>query len=466
MRPSLVLSLMLLSAASTSAQEPRPSTRERVLAALETLMTTGEPRHTSHDEGQWLQAEVSAAIARGDAEITRLAQHAAIPLIAVARTPVSPLGSNPPVGIEMPPVLTLPMAVAYRAHLFASVNGGELVAVGTVSTDRRESALDWSLLESAKKAGLHHIRLRAQIIYDGSTLPAETRDLQEVVYAIYDPNADVKLDARYYEMSAKNVSARRLDAALPDIPFATWLHDLATQYSDKKDEQQWRTTYCDEFSVEAGLPPRRRDLCTVAYLHLTGGWAEIWLRVGRIELTDSDVRWLVEGPAVEGIRLRYSNSSEVSAGLSALPGLLTAAPASWPSPDLSVAPEDIAVTRTATTVHIAAVIRNSGNATSRGAQVIISVATSATDRGITRSLVVDVPRAGTKEIEVSVPFSAPYGAVLAQVLQISEHTPHDTWTADPTPDDEVAVRIISPEHAPSGFVASLLQQCGPICRGF
>ena len=466
MRPSLIISVMLLSAAPTSAQEPQPSTRGRVITALETLMTTGEPRHTSHDEGQWLQTEVSAAIARGDAEITRLAQRAAIPLLAVARMPVLPVGSNPPVTIETPPILTLPTPVAYRAHLFASVDGDELVPVGTVSTDRRESALDWSLLESAKKAGLHHVRLRARIIYERSTLAAETRDLPELVYAISDPKSDSRFDVRYYEAAARSVSVRRLDATLPDVPFATWLHDLGTRYGDKKDEQQWRTTYCDEFSVEAGLRPRRRDLCTVAYLQLTGGWAEIWLRVGRIELTDSDVRWLAEGPAVEGIRLRYSNSSEVSEGLSALPGLLAAAPASWPSPDLSVAPEDIAVTRTATTVHIAAVIRNSGNATSRGALVMIGVATSATDRGVTRSFVVDVPGGGTKEIEVSVPFSAPYGAVLAQVLQISEHTPHDTWTPDPTPDDEVAVRIISPEHAAKGFVASLLQQCGPICRGF
>ena len=51
------------------------STRGRVIAALNKLMITGEPRHTSHDEGQWLQTEVSAAVARGDAEITRLAPH-------------------------------------------------------------------------------------------------------------------------------------------------------------------------------------------------------------------------------------------------------------------------------------------------------------------------------------------------------------------------------------------------------
>ena len=135
MRPTLVISLMLSSASLAWAQETRQSTRARVIAALETLMITGEPRHTSHDEGQWLQAEVNAAIAAGDAEITQLAQRAAIPLIAVAPTPVSSLGFNTPVMMETPAILTLPMAVAYRAHLFASADGGELIPAGTVSSD-------------------------------------------------------------------------------------------------------------------------------------------------------------------------------------------------------------------------------------------------------------------------------------------------------------------------------------------
>lgn len=441
--------------------------RGRVIVALETLMITGEPRHTSHDRGQWLQTKVNAAIARGDAEITRLAQRAATPLIAAAQTPVSLLGSNPPVTIEMPVVLTLPTPVTYRADLFASVDGGELVPAGTVSSVTRNGGLDWSLLQSAKKAGLHHIRLRARIVYERSNLSAETRDLPEVVYAIYDPDSDATFDARFYVASAKSVSAHRLDATLPDVPFAAWLHEVVAPYSDKKTaEEPWRISYCDELSVEAGLPPRRRDLCTVAYFTLTGGWGEIWLRTGRIELADSEVRWLAEGPTVEAIRLRHSDCREVSDGLSALPSLLAAGPSSWPSADLSVAPEDITVTRTATSVHIAAVIRNSGNAHARGAEVMIGAVTSAADRGITRSFVVDVPRGATTEIELSVPFSAPYGAVVAQVMQISEHTPHDSWNPDPTPDDAVAFRIISPQHAPNGFAASLVAQCGPICRGF
>jgi hypothetical protein len=469
MRLILVVSLLLLSVAPLRAQGARPSesTRERVIAALNKLMITGEPRHTSHDEGQWLQTEVSAAVARGDAEITRLAQRAAIPLLAGVHTPVSLLGFDPPLTIEMPPVLTLPTPVVYRADLFASVDGGELVPVGTVSSVKKTGSLDWSLLQSAKKTGLHHLRLRARIIYERSMLSAETRDLPEIVYAIHDPEAEATFDTRFYITSAKGVSARRLDATLPDVPFAAWLHDVVAPHSGKKAvEEPWRISYCDELSVEAGLPPRRRDLCTVAYFTLKGGWGEIWLRTGRIELTDSEVRWLAEGPTVEAIRLREPDCREVSDGLSALPGLLAAGPSSWPHADLSVAPEDITVTRTATSVHVAAVIRNSGNAHTRGAEIMIGAATSAADRGINRSFVVDVPRGGTAEIKLSLPFSAPYGAVVVQVMQISNHTPHDSWSPDPTPDDAVAFRIISPEHAPKGFAASLVAQCGPICRGF
>ena len=469
MRSILVVGLMLLSAVPLRAQgvRPRESTRGRVILSLEQLLITGAPRHTSHDEGQWLQTEVSAAVGRGDAEITRLAQRASIPLVAHALTPVSPLGDNPPVTIEMPAVLTLPTPVTYRANLFASVDGGDLVPAGTVSSAQKNGSLDWSLLPSAKKAGLHHLRLRARMVYERPNLSAETRDLPAVVYAIYDPETEARFDARFYIASAKDASAHRLDAALPDIPFAAWLEEVVAPYSEKKAVQEpWRISYCDELSVEAGLPPRRRDLCTVAYFTFTGGWGEIWLRTGRIELTDGDVRWLAEGPKLEAIRLRHPDCREVSDGLATLSSFLAAGPSSWPSADLSVAPEDIEVTRTATSVHIAAVIRNSGNAHSRGAELTIGIVTSAADRGITRSVVVDVPRGGTTEIELSVPFSAPYGAIVAQVMQISEHTPHDSWNPDPTPDDAVAFRIISPQQAPNGFAASLVAQCGPICRGF
>ena len=470
MRLMLVASLVLSIAAPLAAQEarPTPATRARVIAALERLMATGEPRHTSHDAGQWLQAEVNAAFARGDREIMRLAQRAAIPLIAQVSMPVARHRAGVPLQIETPPVLTLPVPVAYRADLWASVDGGELVAIGTVSTGLKGSGPMRSLPKSSEDAGLHHIRVRARITYEDRTLPAETRDLPEIVYGLFDPDTEARFDVRFFIESAKHMSAQRLDPSLPDLAFALWLDAVTVPYSPRRqtDEEKWRISYCDEAFVEAGLPPRSRDLCTVAYFLLDGGWGEVWLRTGRIELAESEVRWLAETPAVELIRLREPDCREVSDGLSALPNLLAAGPSSWPSGDLSVAPEDITVTRTPTALRVTAIVRNAGTAHIRGAEVMIGIATSATDRGITRGFVVDVPRGSEREIQLSVPFTAPYGVIVVQAMQMSMHTPHDTWNPDPTADDTVAFRIISPQRAPKGFAASLIAQCGPICRGF
>src|SRR5215204_4134370 len=72
-----------------SARLPQASDRGALITALEALIATGEPRHTDHDAGQWLQFAVDEAIARGDREIERLAIRAASPLVAFVTPPVS-----------------------------------------------------------------------------------------------------------------------------------------------------------------------------------------------------------------------------------------------------------------------------------------------------------------------------------------------------------------------------------------
>ena len=83
--------------------------RARLVAALERLITTGEPRHTNHDEGEWLQHAVDEAIGRGDRGIERLAIRAAAPIVAR----VSRLAAAHPelVELELNPVLAGPAGV-------------------------------------------------------------------------------------------------------------------------------------------------------------------------------------------------------------------------------------------------------------------------------------------------------------------------------------------------------------------
>ena len=141
MRSILVVSLMLLSVAPLGAQGARPpeSTRGRVIAALEQLMITGRAatrvtrrRSVAADGSQRRNRPWRCSTSRGLRSARRFRSS------RVQHTPVSTLGNNPPVTIEMPVVLTLPTPVTYRADLFASVDGGELVPAGTVSSVNRE----------------------------------------------------------------------------------------------------------------------------------------------------------------------------------------------------------------------------------------------------------------------------------------------------------------------------------------
>jgi len=115
------------------------SGRERVIAALERLIATGEPRHASHDDGQWLQSEVDLAFARGDVEIIRLAQRAAAPIVGRVTMPASATTSSVALTFWTRPVLTVRSEIPYRAAIWISVDGDEpiqLIAIFQQIIDR------------------------------------------------------------------------------------------------------------------------------------------------------------------------------------------------------------------------------------------------------------------------------------------------------------------------------------------
>jgi hypothetical protein len=428
-------------------------------------MLTGEPRHTSHDDGEWLQSAVDTAIAQGDAVVERLARRASVPLLVRVSSPVSSVRKLPALVVDMPMVLKVPAPVSYRADLSASVDGEELTSVGTF---RGASSTNIGILlpQPAMRPGLHLLRVTARITYAvGSNLPPETRHLPAIVYAIYDPDARSSFDAGYFLDSARNANARRLDPSLPDGRFEVWLQSILDRHEGKFDPATgWQLDYCDSRTTEPGLPPRIRDICAIAWFQVKDGHSGIgqaWIRTGRVELAGGDVRWLAEPPAFEGLTLRRSEFET----LSALPALLTATPETWPAADLSIAPEDVAVARQGNAVRVTATIRNSGAVNARGA--LVSIATTTDGRvGPRRSFVVDVPKGGSTSVRVALPFDNPYGAVVVDATPMSEHAPHDLWLPDPTPEDSVAFRIVNPRLAPHRYVELLTSHCGFICRGY
>jgi hypothetical protein len=162
-------------------------------------MLTGEPRHTDHDDGQLLQRAVDDAFRRNDVEIIRLAQRAASPIVPRIGLLISTVDDLPRLDIGTPDVLKLTRPVSSNVDIFASVNGGDSVRIAGLF----RAPIDRVLPPAATKPGLH-IRLRAHITYiaEDTVPPQETRDLPDVVYAIYDP-AESHDDSRTFVVSVR-----------------------------------------------------------------------------------------------------------------------------------------------------------------------------------------------------------------------------------------------------------------------
>jgi hypothetical protein len=457
------LALIMTELAAGGASTPETD-RTRVIAALQRLMTTGEPRHIEHDEGQWLQNAVNAAFARHDAEIERLAQRAAMPLLARVTSPVSSTRDLPSLSIEMWTVLKVPKPHTYTAAIAVSVDGGDLVSIGTFSKGQG-GTLRTMLPAIASAAGLHHLRLRAVLTFaNGSGLAPETRDLPEIVYALYDERVNKPGDARFFIESVASVSAQRLDGALPPVRFDAWLRQVVLQHGGEGVETpaEWRTAYCDERLLEAGIHPRTRDLCVVADIYVRDGLAgvgHVWIRTGRVELTDTDVRWLAETPSFEGLMLR---GVEIET-LSALPDILETPADRWPVGDAAVAPEDMTLTVRGNSVHVEAVVRNTGTAKLHNVMVMVSITADGT-RDVRRNFVVDVPRNGATTVTANLPLLDRYGAVVVHAMEMGEHALPHFFVVTLTQEDSLAFRIINPAQAPKGYAQWLRAQCGPVCR--
>lgn len=454
---------------SAAAQETQTATeRARTIAALERLMLTGDPLHTDHGSGIWLQAAVEQAFARNDREIVRLAQRAARPLLAHITSPVSSTSDLPTFEVRRPEVLELPRPVTYTAEIYVSIDGHDMFRVGTAPD--AASMIGVIFPDYARVPGLHHVRVQARLAYKGVTAvpPPEIRTLPEVTYALYDPARNDQFDASVFIRSPGAVRANRFSEALPNEAFSIWLNAVLARHATKPPEVAWLGRYCDERTLEPGALPRTRNICSVAHFMVQGTIGQIWMRTGRVELTETEVKWLAEPPTFQGLRLHHSFETEFD-DLSALPWLLENDPQQWPYPDVSVAPEDIQVslarTRDGPQVDVSAIVRNNGLADVRGVEVYVSASVHGKD-GPTESVIVDVPRRGHVEIKRRWPFSAPYGTVLVHAMQVSKHTPIGSWHADLTPEDAVAFRIVNPESAPKDYAAGMRAQCAPVCRGY
>jgi hypothetical protein len=467
---------LVAGAIATSAEAAERSgvvDRQALIAALERMIATGEPHHATHDQGELLQRAVSTALAQPDEELEVLAARAAVIVRAQIGRPVIAANDTVPLSISARRALDLPHPISYRAQVFASLDGGEAVHLGFVNVDQETVVLASALPWTARLAGAHHLRLRALVTFEstagGAVPPPEYRDLPELVYAVYDPTQAFAADARVFLFSPAGTSAQQLDNRLPDMPLALWLNSvLVARGGEPMNEHSWRIWFCDERTKEPKRPYSRLDLCSVVHFQLGYTLVQIWIRTGRIELTDTSVQWLAAAPAFEAVRLMHPSSE--SYDLSHLENLLDTSPDLRPRADASIAADDIVITpnsRRANTARVSATIRNKGDVDLHGVYVQFFGGDFEQPSTI-RRLLRDIPRHGAMTLELDVAYPRGYGIAVVQLMSgLTEYSPWITSSPeDAETKNDMAFRAINPQRAPAGFVASIKRRCGDGCRGY
>jgi hypothetical protein len=257
------------------------------------------------------------------------------------------------------------------------------------------------------------------------------------------------------------VSAAALDRNLPDVPTGSWLASVLER-AEAKLRVDWLAHYCVERTRQIVMPPvAGGDLCAVAYFEAKGDIFRIWFRTGSVRFTEAGPVWTVDPPTFEGINTAQSGTALTT--LSALPTLLDAPRESWPTADLEIVPAEIFVeTPRHDWAIITVTVRNNGPVAVHRAQVFVAAATDPGSRATSRLVSVDVPGHGTADVRVEMGLRSPYGFVVAHAIQISDQSPHDTWTFDPTPIDACAFRIFNAQLAPAGYGRTIENSSGCI----
>jgi hypothetical protein len=471
---SLVTTLTVMSAGMSGAQTAA-SQREALAAALETLITAGPAVHATHDAGEWLQLAVDEAISRGDAAIERLAVRAASPLRARITRPVTPTESLTALEINTHRVLKVPRPVGYSAQILVALDGAGFVQVGEARSEKTETwRVDTLLGRATGVPGVHTLRVRARLTFRdparGGASWTELRDLPGLSYAVYDVTAQPtagSLDVRALVYGPASINSRELDPLLPEEPFAVWLGNVLSTRRTKTDPPpDWMAHYCSERTAEAGTLPVTSAVCSVVYFQVRDFIGQIWFRTADVQPTDAGVRWeRTAPPQFEGFVIK--DSAPESRRLSLLTELLDTDPALRPVGDVAISPEDIVVTppdpKAGAPFSVAITVRNQGSGDLFKVAVRVALATHPNDKGSSRQFVVDLAAHSSTEIKFEAALPQGYGVLLAHAMQLTEHSPFENWTPDPTPEDGCAFLIVNPRAAPPRHFESIVDASG--CRG-
>lgn len=428
--------------------------------ALERLIATGEPRHVDHDEGQVLQAALTAALARADdPELRVLATRAAIPLIPTTGRPLSTVRDLPSVEVRAHRVLELPWSVRYTADIEGRVDSGAWRRLTNIDSDTAAgSTLDRLLPREGLEPGFHTLQLRARIQYQGK-LPRgmarrETRTLPTQYYAIWNDTQTTYPGAAVaaYVDRGRFASVAALEPGLPDVPLAIWLMRFPMKQGT---DIYWNTSWCENAQrTEPEHMPS--DVCVVATFGTPAGpFADVWVRIGRLEREADPVRWTAAPPTLHAAYLHAPQRAPVS--LSMMAGLINTDPSQWPGPQIVVRDSDVVVMpdvpRPGQPTSVRVSVWNNGSAPAYG--VRISIDAGSTERGLlSREFIRDIPAGDHVELQVAVPFTRPFGWVLVLPMPFADHAEFPA-TTDEQANGHPLLKVVNRDAMPTSLVAIL-----------
>jgi hypothetical protein len=452
--------------------------RARLATALEQLIATGEPRHVNHDEGEELQAALTAALANPDPDLKALATRASIPIVAQVARPLFSPDDPGSLRVRSSRVLILPWSVSYTATLEARVNVNATnpspwrrIARLTSGQDMTER-LDRVLPRAWLSAGFHDVELRARLEYDAlpEGLPREElRTLPAIHYGVSTGTNAARAVTRLVDRG-RYASVAQLDAALPDVPLAIWLMQFPPDHPGV--DVYWRTEWCSLATHPSGEGQPLNDVCSVAtFQPPQGAVAEVWVKIADLVVDTDGAHWTEAGPNLEAAFLRRSGRAPIR--LAMLPVLLGAAEQHWPAPQLVVRSADITTTppapRPAQPGTLSAVVTNYGTGDAFGVTIDLIVGSAADGSGqpiIHRRFVRDIPAGGQVELTANVSYPAGYGWIMVHAMVLTEHAEWPIIDSESPIAQPIAIHVVNAPAAPPGYAAAICRHAaGPASCG-
>lgn len=435
-----------------------PQQRDALLTALQQRAATGVPWHLDHDEGEQLQAAVTAALTAtpDDLELAGAATRASV--AAVTRVAPAIYDAAPSAAIALLPPLKLPWNVAVAGTIELSLDGSAWKP-GAEIPSRVESITVplQKLFPGAGRPGFHVVRFRAVLRFQGhpGSVPAsETRDLRTGTYGVTGTSPAGQRVAAFLTIPTR-VIASELDPVLPGIPLDTWMRTVAS--TGEGPPPIWTTHWCEDRPGSGDIVPASLCARTMIGSSPEHGHGEVWLKIATVDISGDRPAWTAVSPTLEGIDLMMP-PHRTTVSLRDLPSALRSLMDGWPRAALALDAGSIvlspATPRPGELVSIRTELRNNGTADVFGLSIdVLAFDTREREPRLHRRFVRSIPAGESVVIESSATFPLGFGGVVVTVLPLTQESPFSPLMPAGWDSVNGAARLIRPDLAPPGYAA-------------